>query len=323
MGTLVRRGGKYRAEVCVNRRRQSATFATKAEARAWIDDRERRLSRGPSSDKTLGDAFLRFAEDVSPKRKGERWEAIRLTKLANDPMLGPRPLASLSGPILAAWRDHRLKSVSDGTVRRELGLIRSVLETARLDWGWLTANPMADVRKPPAPKARTRRITDDEIERLCLGLGYEGGQPENASQRVAVAFLFALETGMRSGEILGLTWDRIHLRERYVTLEQTKNGDARNVPLSKEAVRLLSLLPDESETAFDLDPAIRDALFRKGRDRAMIKDLRFHDSRHEAVTRLARKIDVLDLARMIGHRDLRSLQVYYNAHASEIAKRLD
>lgn len=66
-----------------------------------------------------------------------------------------------------------------------------------------------------------------------------------------------------------------------------------------------------------------DSLFRKAKKMALIDDLHFHDARHTAITRLAKKLNILELARMVGHRDLRQLQVYFNMPAEEIAKRLD
>jgi hypothetical protein len=72
----------------------------------------------------------------------------------------------------------------------------------------------------------------------------------------------------------------------------------------------------------DLTEPTRDALFRKIRQRASLEDLHFHDSRAEAIWRLSKKLDVLQLARVIGHRDLKSLLIYYDESASELAKRL-
>lgn len=127
---------------------------------------------------------------------------------------------------------------------------------------------------------------------------------------------------MRSGEIVGLRWDDVDLEGRVAHLPITKNGSARDVPLSLEAVRLLEALP-KADPVFDLDSAQRDALWRKLRDRAGVVGLTFHDARHLAVTRLAKKLDVLDLARMVGHKNIQMLMRYYNASASDIAKRLD
>ena len=140
---------------------------------------------------------------------------------------------------------------------------------------------------------------------------------------MGAAFLFAIETAMRAGEIIKLTWDKVDLEKRVARLTETKNGTSRNVPLSTEAVRIIKQLPSDADTCFDLTSPILDALFRKAKARAMIENMHFHDTRHEAITRLAKKLDVLDLARMVGHRDLRMLMVYYNATAEELAKRLD
>jgi len=114
-----------------------------------------------------------------------------------------------------------------------------------------------------------------------------------------------------------------------VKLAETKNGDARNVPLSSTAVQILRLLMETAKPGqiLGVTSDSRDAIFRKGRQKAILKmpelsSICFHDTRHEAITRLAKKLDVLALARMIGHRDIRSLMIYYNEHASDIASRL-
>jgi integrase len=144
---------------------------------------------------------------------------------------------------------------------------------------------------------------------------------DTAMQRTGWAVLLALETAMRAGEILGLRWPDV--REKAVTLPATKNGDVREVPLSKRAREILAALPRDRTTCFDVDPGTRDVLFRRARDATGIKNLHFHDSRAEAIWRLSKKLDVMELARVIGHRDLRSLLLYYNAPADELADRLD
>jgi integrase len=169
-------------------------------------------------------------------------------------------------------------------------------------------------------------VTDDEADRLLLACGWGDAQmAELATQRVGVAILWALETAMRAGEIVGLRWRDIDADGRVARLPQTKNGTARAVPLSKAAIALLPCLPagEPDAQAFGLSSETLDTLFRRARIKAGIADLHFHDSRHEAITRLARKLDVLDLARMIGHRDIKQLMTYYNATPAEIAARLD
>lgn len=324
MASLDKRRGKWRARVYVDGVRASGTFHTKAEAAAWALKREAELEAGIVPGRTVASALERYAEKVSPSKRGARWEAIRLAKLAKDPKLGPLRLDTLNASQMAEWRDSRLADVSGAAVSREMNLLHSVFKKARMEWGWLRGNPLQDVDRPPRPRARRRRIAKDEIERIRFALGYPvDAKPKTISNRVAMAFLFAIETGMRAGEILTLDWPAIHLKERFVHLDKTKNGDERDVALSRYAVKLLKLLPLNMVPAFGLEPAQRDALFRKARKNAEIVNLHFHDSRAEAIWRLSKKLDVLQLARMIGHRDLKSLQIYYNETASEIAKRLD
>lgn len=319
MGSIRKRGDRWRAEI---RRKgkpsESATFRTKGEAAAWVMAREADLLAAKLPDHSVRDALRRFGREVSPKHRGERWELARLGMLERDP-LAEVMLPDLQPFHLAAWRERRLASISGASVRREMNLLRSVFKVARKEWGWLRTDPLEDVAQPKNPPSRRRRISQDEIDRIVFALGYDGGPPENASQRVALAFLFAIETAMRSGEILGLR--PADIGPKSVLLRETKNGEARRVPLSPRAREILALLPP-SDPVFGLESGIRDALFRKARDRVQVVDLHFHDSRAEAIWRLSKKLDVMELARVIGHRDLKSLLFYYQADADELADRL-
>lgn len=323
MATFAKRGDSWRAQVRIaGRKPVSRTFDTKALARAWADDLEESIKRGHKPGRhTFGDAVETFRDEVTPTRKGERWETIRLNKfLADHADLMRERMETLGPDPFIEWKRQRMRQVSAGSVLREMNLMRSVLEYARIELRWIKSNPIADVAKPPKPASRKRRVSDDERDRIGMALGWDGGAPRNASQRVAVAFAFAIETGMRSGEITSLTWPQVHARHAH--LDKTKNGDERDVPLSARARELLALLPKDADKVFNVNAALRDALFRKAKKAAHVDGLTFHDSRHEATTRLARKLPLLDLARMIGHRDLRSLQIYYNPTADELSDRL-
>lgn len=323
MGTITARRGKrgatYRAAVCVDGVRQSKSFKAKAEARAWMQEAETGLAGQSLPEHTVKNALVRYAREVAPGHKGARWEVLRLAAIEKQPIAALR-LPALKGSDMADWRDYRLRSVSPSTVLREINLLHSVFESCRCDWGWLTANPFTDVIRPTAPRSRKRRISQDEVTALCEAMGYEGGKPATATQRIAVAFLFALETAMRSGEIVGLHWSDVG--PDAVSLPETKNGDAREVALSKEARRLLSLMPEGDGPIFGLTDSQRDALYRKARGKGELRSINFHDSRGEAVWRLSKKLDVMELARMIGHRDLNSLLHYYRATAAELSAKL-
>lgn len=319
MASIEKRGRTWRVRIMVGGQKVSASFPTKQQAAAWAlqQQAEMRGERLPA--KTVGDALERFATEVVPNRRGGRWEGIRLKSLGREP-IARRSLAALTGADIAAWRDARLKEVSSATVAREMALIRAVLEKSRREWGWLRDKPMAEVAVPKSPPSRKRRITQVEIERVSLALGLTDLEARTAENRVGLAFLFALETAMRAGEILGLHWRDVH--PKHVVLPRTKNGDRREVPLSPRAREILAALPRTDRPCFDLHAGSRDTLWRQAVKRAGIVDLHFHDSRAEAIWRLSKKLDVLELARVIGHRDLRSLMIYYQADADELADRL-
>lgn len=319
MASIRRRGAGWRAELYKAGTRESQTFLTKQQAVAWAHAREAELVGARLPDHTVLEALRRYSREVCPKHRGEEWEIVRLRMMERDKIASVR-LPALRPIHVAEWRERRLKHVSGASVRREMNLLQSVFKSCRKTWGWLSIDPFEDIDRPPNPPSRRRRISQDEIDRVTLALGYDGGVPETVSDRVALAFLFAIETAMRSGEILGLQWADVS--PKSVTLPQTKNGDVRRVPLSPRAREILALLPVGEGAVFAVDGKSRDTLFRKARDRAQIQNLHFHDSRAEAIWRLSKKLDVMELARVIGHRDLKSLLFYYQADADELADRL-
>lgn len=319
MASIRKHGGGFRAEVARQGVRRSKVFPTKREAKDWAARQEYMILNGEkmAAATAFGDVMDRYAREVSPTKRGHRWEDIRLAKLRKD-RIARKPVAELTPEDFADWRDRRMREVSAGSVRREMGLLGAVLTQARKEWGMIAASPLVDVRKPAPPKRRTRRISQDELDRLRHVAG------EDLSKSTARAFhalLFSIETAMRAGEIIRLRPEHVDIERRVAHLPETKNGFARDVPLSTEAVRLLGVLP-EADPVFGLSSPRLDALWRKIRDKAAIDNLTFHDARHEAITRLARKLDVLDLARMVGHRDIRELMTYYEADAEDMARRL-
>jgi integrase len=329
MPTIIKRESGYQCRVRIaGHPPESQVFDTKARAAAWGHAREAALrdqARGIVR-ATLQDAIDKYITDVCPTHRSGDNEIKRLKALAKAPKLLPvaKLLPDVTPQDLAKFRDTRLEQVSVATVRKEMGLLRSVLESARRDWGMVASNPLADVKRPSAPPHRDRLFVGDEVQRICTALGYVSGvKVETLQHQVAVALLLALETAMRAGEMLGLTWARVHLQAQYVSLPETKNGDRRDVPLSTRAVELLTSLQGlDAEHVFTITSASLDALFRKARDKCTVKGLHFHDSRATALTNLSKKLDVLELARMVGHRDVKSLMIYYRPTATTLAKKL-
>jgi integrase len=315
-------GGRWKAYVARKGVRKSQTFDTKRAAADWAAHEEHLILNKETvqGNMRLSAVFERYGREVSVNNRGHRWEALRLAKMGRE-KIGSVLMRDLSSTDVASWRDRRLQDVAPASVAREMGLMSSVLNVARKEWGLIRHNPVEDVRTPRKPPPRTRTVTQPELEALQLSAGDDLG---NTTARAFHAFLFACETAMRAGEIIGLTWDRIYIDRRFLHLPMTKNGHPRDVPLSSEAVRLLLALPSEVDPVFGLNSASLDALWRKLRARAAVDGLRFHDSRRVGTVRLSKKLQPLELAKVTGHRDLNMLlNTYYKADVSDIASKLD
>lgn len=343
MAYIRKRAKGWRVEIEKNGVRDSDTFATKAAALAWGAKREAEILAGQRDilpTKYVTDALTLYAEKVSPTKKGERWEVLRLARMGGDEGLPFRHkvIHEVTQTDIAEWRDARLKTAKPSTFNREWNLLHNVFQIARREWRWLRELPFKDVKRPRNPKARVRRVLPTEHTALHLALGYSDGLPllRTKQHEVAVAFDLAIETGMRATELVTLPAD--HVKGNVAHLPETKNHDARDVPLSCRAVLLVEKLRlarthravqgKDSPLLFSLDAASLDALFRKARARAAetvpsITSLHFHDTRHEACTRLSKIFNVLELARVIGHRDLKSLMIYYNPTAEELAAKFE
>lgn len=316
----------WRAWVYVQGKRESSTFRTRREASAWAARRESEMRASadePAGDRvTLGETLIRYAAEVSPTKRGVRWEQLRLERFARDDLFPARErIADVTPEKIAAWRDDRSKRVARSTVIRELGLLSAVFEHARREWRLVPSNPVGDVRKPKQPDHREVVISRAQIRAMLRALGHRStGRVSQTRQAVAMAFLLALRTGMRAGELCGLTWARV--KADHCELPVTKTVP-RNVPLVPQAMRLIERMRGwDDRLVFGLTPSTLDATFRKYRKRAGLDGFTFHDSRHTAATRIAQTVDVLTLCKIFGWKTTTQALTYYNPTASDIAKRM-
>lgn len=321
--------GGWRAEVEIHGVRKSKVHPTKAHAQAWAAVEEAAIIKGTSNeypDKTLSDALKRYSDTVSTRKRSCRSEQLRFDAMQRDfPALCGKVLHKITPADIGEWRDARCKNVSDSSVVREACSLKNLWNVAREEWGWCGASPWTKAKMPKKAHARTRQTSSNEIYRLVRSMGYvTGRKPTTMQQQVAYAYLVAHHTAMRAGEVLGLRKSTVNLAKRVITLNTHKTVDEvgiRFVPFTKRALRLLRLLDSWTDDKyFTLESASLDTLFRKVRDRLMIENLRFHDSRAAALTRLSKRMDVLRLARVSGHKDLNQLNdAYYRASAADIA----
>lgn len=305
---------------------KSATFPKKAEAQAWAAEHEHEavsVKRGGLPKKTVGDLFKRYREEVTPKKRGARWELLRLKLLEEKWARSDSLLTDITPNDVLDLQNKRAETIAPASVAREMTIIKTMFSTAIKPWGWLRENPVKSVKPPEEPPPRIRRISPAEIDAILVAAGYDDGAPAvTPMAEVMVAFLFAIETAMRSGEILAITRKTYDAARKVVHVPTSKTGAARTVPLSKRAVELLEKLPGEGDRIFSISDESRDTLFRKARDRSGVEDLHFHDTRREGTSRLAKKVDVLTLARITGHKDLKMLLIYYQTDMEEVATQL-
>ena len=326
MATFRKRGDKWQARV--QRKGQpdlSKSFLLKADAETWARQLESEIDRGLFQDRseaertTFGDLLDRYVKEITPFKKSASSEKQRILRFKREDKIALYKTTALTGKLIAEWRDKRLLEVSGSTVNRELNLISHIINTARKEWGIHISNPVELIRRPKENRGRERRLSADEDKRLMAELEltsrseagtYTAGGTHNPWIKPIV--IFAVETGMRRGEILSLTWKNVDLQKRVARLIDTKNGEGRSVPLTLKATSLLQSLPRSIDgRVFATTAEAVKLSFQRAVVRAQIDDLHFHDLRHEGVSRLFEKgLNVMEVASISGHKTLQMLKRY-------------
>ena len=266
---------------------------------------------------TAGDLLIRYLNTITPPKRSARVETYIIGGfLAHQ--IADITLQDLSSSAIADYRDHRLLKVKSGTVRRELSVLHHCFEIARKEWGIpLNVNPVGQITLPNTANPRNRRTSPEELDRLMLGC------TRGRSPLLAPIIRFAIETGMRRGEIVTAKWTDLDFDQSTLLIPITKNGHPRTIPLSPKARAILRDLPQTDVHIFPISGnAVRLAWVRLKR-RVGITDLRFHDLRHEAISRFFEMgLSVPEVALISGHRDPRMLFRYTHLRAEDVAKKL-
>jgi integrase len=331
---------------------QTSTFDKKSEAEAWARDVEGDMDKGEFKDRrnaqntTLYEVLQRYLEREAPKLKSTesvefRIEAFKAHKIAKYSM------TALTPTVIQAWIEERIREgVSGSTVNRELSVLRSAIKKGILSFELNIDNPVHAVHRPKEAPPRERRLFDGEEDRIITALEVvdrgEKGQfagPQNTWMKPLV--IFAIETAMRRGEILSLTWPHVNLKKRTAHLVDTKNGTSRTVPLTQRAAMLLEELPRSIDgKVFPITENALKLSFRRSLERAReryreqckvegsvadpryLVDLHFHDLRHEGASRLAKIFMPHELAKICGWKDLKMVMRYYQANTEDLLEKI-
>lgn len=303
----------------------SRTFVRRADAERFARQTEADMDKGafvPRSEAeavTLREALERYAREVTPRKKGAARELARIKAWLEHP-ISKLALTNVRGVDLAKYRDERRAAgAADATIRLDLMVLSALFETARKDWGYALQNPVRSISLPSPSKKRERRLEPGEEEKLLDAI--EQAMPRSPAARALL--IVAIETGMRQGELLGLTWADIDLRRRIAHLDDTKSGDPRDVPLSSRAIEALQSIPRRIDgLVFGIRQDRLMRVFAKACALAGIEGLKFHDLRHEAASRLAEKLSAHELCKMLGWRTMQMALRYYHPRAEDLVRKL-
>lgn len=328
-----KRGDAYSISISYDKKRYYCTRDTAKECEQWAASKllelkaQTKIENGELKPKYLfRDLNTKYYQDVgqfNPSKSSRAWITGQYKNFEiKFGALAQKSIYNITPKDLTNWRNKRLTEVGENTVLKEISHYSAMFTYAQKELFLLDENPWMQITKPKKPKARDRRIHPSEIDLILIALDYEHGkQPLLSQHYVAWAFLFALETAMRRGEILEM--EKKDVFDGHVHIPKSKNGESRNVPLSEEAKELLSLIKHDgrkvipqSENAFRL-------MWEKRKASIGLDGLHFHDTRHEAITRMVRvrKLPVEILAKITGHKKIDVLvNTYYNPNAADLVE---
>ena len=311
MGCVRKRGNSWNAQVRISGWRSfTKTFKTKLDAKQWIVNLEKELKSKPLPEKNiknlkLKDLFNKYKFEILPKLKSHKIVTYKLNFLSRL-WLGEIIVVNLTKGHLEQFCKDRKLVVKDGTIKSELMLIKRIVKIATDKWNYgIPFNAFYGIELPSPHKPRNRRATQEELSILIAHAN------KQRNTYISTIIQFAVETGMRRSEILKLKWIDVNLKTRIASLYDTKNGDERHIPLTKTAVQLLSNLTQLSDFVFPISANCLRLAWERCRKKSNIKGLRFHDLRHEAVSRYFEMgLSVPEVALISGHKDVRQLFRY-------------
>ena len=313
MASITKRKGRYQVQVRrVGHPSRAKSFHYLADAKKWAIQIERDFELEPQFASAVSKQFSffelanRFDQVVIDGLKSVSRERSRL-RLMKD-RLGDVPVSEIDAEYLAAYRDSRTDLVSSQTIKHEVNMIRRVLRFGIQECGLRLAHGVPSIRLAKLPRGRSRRLHEGEYESLM----------ENLAAEMRDVVDLALETGMRRSELLTIRAEDVSIENRVIRVISPKNGVDRSIPMSERSLCLINARVGCSRL-FNLTADTVTKAFSKACKKAEISDLRFHDLRHEAISRLFELgLSVPQVASISGHSDYRMLARYVHLHPFEL-----
>lgn len=328
MASIIAIGDKWRAQV---RRKghpqRTETFETKALATTWgrrieaeIDALKANGAQPGIRGVTLSEVFdLALAEKNVGKTKRNVLEHLRegIGMILND-HLQPKDIVDYI----------KTRGYGPATAQQELSILVTTLNLANLAWGYYI--PIGVMERARAAlkaakmisksKERDRRPTEEELDRLCDWFD------EHSVFPMRDIIWFSIYTTMRASEVAKLRWDTYYPNDKTILIKERKHPRFKEdliVPLLDEAIEIIERQPRDSEFIFPYRHRTFSSIFPRACNylEPKIKDLRWHDLRHEGASRLfERGYQIHEVAMFTGHRDWKQLKRYTNLKAKNIRR---
>ena len=326
----IQRGSTWRITVTFQKQRYSVTRDSAKECEDWAALKLLELKTGKADlEKGIKPSFP--FKQLCEKYYTERGSRLRSAHIIRNKLdnlerilgeLATKSIYDFQPNDIARWRNKRVLEVKSSTALREFAMFSAIFSYAQKELFIIESNVWSLVVKPFKGKPRNQRIYAEQQERLLKGFKWDPTTtPVRIMHYVSWSMLFALETAMRKGEILSMR--REHIRDGFIHLPMTKNGESRNVPLSTEAKRLLLLIPKGQDIIVPVGEKSFRRTFYRVRGEVGLDEINFHDTRHEAITRMVkvRKLPVEVLAKITGHKTIGILiNTYYNPDAQDLVE---
>ena len=321
MATFRKRSGKW--QVRIQRKGypdQSKTFFMRSDAESWARKTEIDLDQGILNSKAnpntlLKELLVRYKYEVTSKKKFASVEAYRVTAWQKHP-LANYAISKIKSSDIAQWRDEKIKlKKAPNTIRLDLAVLSHLFTVARNEWGFEgLSNPATHITLPKLPPGRTRRLLNGELDLILQNTD---------SALLKPIVLLAVETAMRRSEITSLEWKNLNLDKKTILIPVTKNGEAREVPLSEIALTQILKMNRTQERIFNITSHAITIAFGRACKRSGINDLPFHTLRHEGITRFfERGFTIAEVALISGHKTWSMLRRYTHLKAEDLAKKM-
>ena len=314
MATISKHYGKWQVQIRIkDYPNKTKSFLLKKDAELWARQTEISLQKDDLGIKlktypTFIEIINRYLKEVSSLKRGYVNEKHHLSNILKENFIY-LPLNKITPLYFAQYRDKRIQKVKSSTLLREFNILSHIFTVCMTEWDYEINNPIKKIKKPKANDRRERRLTEYEYNFLVKG--------NYLQQTLRYIIEFAIETGMRRGEILNIKQE--HIKGQTLLILETKNGHPRTIPLTKRALYILN----NTELPFHYTPNALKLAWNRLKKKGNIKDLHFHDLRHEAISRFFEKgLSIPEVALISGHKDVRMLFRYTHLKAEDILKKL-